>query len=261
MSSEFGAEAPLDSCSTPVRIGSNFVPQYMELIQRMAPKSEQELMLHASALAGKTLGEAAGSAGWSVPADFKRAKGWTGCLLEVLLGATAGSRAQPDFEALGVELKTIPLRLDGTPLETTFVCTVDLLSVAGTEWQDSRVFRKLRRVLWVPVQGDRAVAVASRRIGTPFLWSPTSEQEATLRWDWEELAGRIGTGDVDSITGHAGVCLQIRPKATDSRARRRGIDRDGQSISVLPRGFYLRQKFTAAIIAAQFGSGVSLDRR
>src|SRR5690606_2143392 len=209
----------------------------------MTPQSEQELMDRAAALAGLSLSEAAGLAGVRVPADLKRAKGWTGSLLEVLLGATAGSRDEPDFEALGIELKTIPLRLDGHPVETTFVCTIDLLSVAHTEWEQSRVFRKLRRVLWVPVHGERARAIAERRIGTPFLWSPDAEQEAGLRWDWEELAGKIGTGDVDSITGHAGTYLQVRPKAADSRARRRGLDAEGRSISVLPRGFYLRQKF------------------
>jgi DNA mismatch repair protein MutH len=76
-----------------------------------------------------------------------------------------------------------------------------------------------------------------------------------LRFDWEELAGIIGRGDVESITGHLGKYLQIRPKAAHSRARRRGIDVDGVTFSVLPRGFYLRSSFTAEILRQHYVVG------
>jgi DNA mismatch repair protein MutH len=217
-----------------------------------SPDTEAELLARASALAGMSLFEAAAQAGQTVPPDLKGHKGWVGCLLEALLGATAGSTDQPDFEALGVELKTIPLRSDGQPLETTFVCSIDLLSVADVEWRDSRVYRKLRRVLWFPVHAERHIPIGERRLGAPFLWSPTPEQEASLRWDWEELAGMIGRGNIDEVTGHFGTSLQVRPKAAHSRVRRRGLDADGCSISVLPRGFYLRPSFTARIIRDVF---------
>jgi DNA mismatch repair protein MutH len=40
---------------------------------------------------------------------LKRDKGWIGILLELWLGASAGSKPEQDFAALGVELKTIPI--------------------------------------------------------------------------------------------------------------------------------------------------------
>lgn len=219
------------------------------------PASEPELLERALALAGMSLGQAATIARQAAPAHLRGHKGWVGCLLEALLGATAGSTDQPDFEAIGVELKTIPLRADGQPLETTFVCSIDLLSVAQIEWRQSRVYRKLQRVLWFPVHAERHIPIAERTLGTPFLWTPSPAQEAALRWDWEELAGMIGRGNVDDITGHFGHNLQVRPKAANSRVRRRGLDADGCSISVLPRGFYLRPAFTARVIAEAFGLG------
>lgn len=219
-----------------------------------SPTSEPELIERASALAGMTLGRAASLAGEPVPPHLRGHKGWVGCLLESLLGATAGSTDQPDFQDIGVELKTIPLRADGRPLETTFVCSIDLLSVAQIEWRQSRVYRKLQRVLWFPVHAERHIPIAERTLGTPFLWTPSPEQEAALRWDWEELAGMIGRGDVDDVTGHFGHSLQVRPKAANSHVRRRGLDADGCSISVLPRGFYLRPSFTARIVRDVFQS-------
>jgi DNA mismatch repair protein MutH len=109
-------------------------------------------------------------------------------------------------------------------------------------------------VLFVPVEGDRTIPLSSRRIGTPLLWSPSSEEEAALRFDWEELAGLIGRGDVESITGHLGRNLQVRPKAANARSRRRGLDADGSSFAALPRGFYLRSSFTAKLLSDRFSS-------
>ncbi len=219
---------------------------------RPAPTSEAELVARAAALAGRTLGELAVELGVAVPPDLRRAKGFAGQLLERALGATAGSRAEPDFPALGVELKTIPVDERGRPCESTFVCTIDSVAIGAVEWERSLVRCKLLRVLWVPVEGSRALAVGARRLGAALLWSPSPAEEAALRFDWEELAGLIGRGDVEQVTGHLGRHLQVRPKAAHGRARRRALDPDGMSFAALPRGFYLRASFTAAILASHY---------
>jgi DNA mismatch repair protein MutH len=216
------------------------------------PASPEELLARARAYSGLTLADLAASLGARVPEDLRRAKGWVGSLFEAALGATAKSRAAPDFEALGIELKTLPVTMQGLPLETTFVCTIPLANMASVEWKQSRVLRKLQRVLWVPVEGNRSTPVGARRIGTALLWSLSPEEELDLRFDWEELAGMIGAGRVEDITGHLGRYLQVRPKARDSHARRRGSGDGGVTISTLPRGFYLRTTFTARILSRAF---------
>lgn len=219
-----------------------------DLFPAQAPHSEQELLTRARAVSGLTLGQLAAAMQISVPLELTRAKGWVGGAIERVLGAQAGSRAVPDFEALGIELKTLPVSRVGKPVESTFVCTVELGEIGDVEWSASRVHHKLARVLWVPVDGERTIPVADRRIGSAFLWSPSPQQEATLRFDWEELAGLIGRGDVDRITGSLGKALQVRPKAADSRSRRIGFDAEGVPFAALPRGFYLRSTFTEAIL-------------
>lgn len=217
-----------------------------------APSSEIELLERAHALAGLRLGELALRLGRPVPADLRRAKGFVGQLVELGLGATAGSRSGPDFAHLGIELKTLPVDPSGRPVESTFVCTISLTEVGDIEWEQSPVRAKLSRVLFVPVDGERERPVAERRLGTPLLWSPSPEEESELKFDWDELAGRIGRGDVEGITGHLGRYLQVRPKAADSHARRRALDADGVAFQALPRGFYLRALFTARIVAAHY---------
>jgi DNA mismatch repair protein MutH len=221
------------------------------------PYSEAELLARAGELSGRTLGDVAAQFHRVVPDDLRRSKGWIGQLFEHALGATASSRAHPDFEALGIELKTIPVRRDGVPCESTFVCTIDLARIDAVEWEVSLVKRKLSRVLWIPVTGERDVPVGARRIGTPLLWTPSDADLAALRFDWEELCAVIGRGDVETLTGHFGRYLQVRPKAADARSRRRGVDRDGLPMATLPRGFYLRTQFTARILSEHFVVGSS----
>jgi len=216
------------------------------------PDSEAQLFAQAQRLAGFTLGELGQMAGLPVPQDLKRDKGWTGLLLERWLGASAGSKPEQDFAALGVELKTIPVDNAGRPLETTFVCVAPLTGNSGVVWETSHVRHKLKRVLWIPVEGSREIPLAVRRVGSPLLWSPSEEEEHQLRMDWEELMDLIVLGRVESITARHGEVLQLRPKAANSKALTEAIGTEGQRILTLPRGFYLKKNFTRALLARHF---------
>lgn len=216
------------------------------------PGSEDELLARSRAMAGLTLGQLAERRGQRAPDDLRRAKGWAGQLIEASLGADAASLSEPDFQALGVELKTLPVNRQGQPRESTYVCVVPLDAPGGVTWESSCVWRKLRRVLWVPVEADPDIPLAQRRIGTALLWSPLPEQEAALRTDWEELMDMVCLGELEKITARHGVHLQIRPKAADSRALCWATGESGERILTLPRGFYLRPAFTAAILRRHY---------
>jgi len=218
------------------------------------PTTEQELLERANTLAGQALEQVASQAGWSCPPDLRRNKGWFGQLLETVLGASAGSLAEPDFRTIGVELKTLPIDRRGLPKESTYVCTVPLDERTGN-WEDSWVRNKLHRVLWMPVEADPAIPLPRRRIGAPLLWSPDPEQEAALRQDWEELMDMGCLGELEKITAHHGNILQIRPKAADAKALTWGIDSNGDRVPTTPRGFYLRSRFTAGILRRYYITG------
>ena len=184
--------------------------------------------------------------------DLRRAKGWVGQLLEKALGADATSRAAPDFMALGVELKTIPIDTNGRPRETTFVCSVPLTEIGSMRWATSRVRAKLARVLWIPVEADHAIQVADRKIGNGLLWSPTAAQEQVLADDWESIAELVGAGYIESVTADRGRYLHMRPKGASAAARRWGTDETGAPARVRPKGFYLRTAFTQALLRQNY---------
>jgi DNA mismatch repair protein MutH len=213
------------------------------------PKSQQELMERARSVAGLTLAELGARVDVTVPNEGVRGKGIAGQILEKVLGATAASRAEPDFVSLGIELKTIPLNAAGKPKESTFVASISLSSMGDTDWEHSVVCQKLSKVLFVPVEAASATPLPDRRVGRAYLWVPNAGELALLRSDWERLADMIGRGEVEAITGHLGEVLQVRPKAATGSARRRAPDEEGAVQWTLPRGFYLRPAFTGAVLA------------
>jgi DNA mismatch repair protein MutH len=175
-----------------------------------------------------------------------RRKGKVGTLLELLLGASAGSAGEPDFPLLGVELKTIPVDMEGRACESTFVCSLGpLAETDSATWHSSRVRRKLAHVLWVPIVRDPA----GERIGEPLFWRPSAAQEAVLRSDFDDIVGLCAIGQVEQLTARVGLWLQARPKAAHGGVRARAYGPDDEPLEAMPRGFYLRARFTTALLA------------
>jgi DNA mismatch repair protein MutH len=223
-----------DSMSTPIKVNP--------------PQSEQELLNRCELITGKTLGSLADELNITVPDNLLRHKGWVGSLLESYLGADAGNQAEPDFVDLGIEMKTIPLNKLGQPKESTYVCTVSMKQTGSLLWKDSWVRRKLAKVLWVPVEADSDIPIASRYIGRPWLWVLPANLELLLQKDWEELMDRIVLGEQDQITGKEGEFLHLRPKAANSKVLATGVSEEGEWQQINPKGFYLRTQFTQMLL-------------
>jgi DNA mismatch repair protein MutH len=219
------------------------------------PRDLRELEQRARALAGASLDELARAYGALDERASAHRKGTAGQLIERVLGATAGSRAAPDFVALGVELKTLPVDGWGRPKESTFICSFALTDVERADWSSSGLRAKLAHVLFVPLLEPPLARGAARRdeatkrtVGVPFFWRPSLEQESILRADFDDLVGLIALGNVEAVNARLGRWLQLRPKAAHGRVRTRALGRDGEHIATIPRGFYLRARVTRALL-------------
>jgi DNA mismatch repair protein MutH len=197
---------------------------------------------------GTTLAELADGLGMPVPTGKVRTKGWSGQVIERELGADGNHG--PDFAALGVELKTVPVTKDLLPLESTAVCHIDPVAIAGESWQTSYARTKLDKVLFVAlVVPDDACSVGERRIGMVRLWSPGPREETALRKDFELFVREyFRVGRAAEITGHLGVVLQVRPKARNASDLRDAFGPDGKPIRLGKSGFYLRPAFVREIL-------------
>lgn len=212
------------------------------------PKSIEALVQRAKRIAGKTLGELALELNIQVPKDLTTKKGWQGQFIETCLGADSGNLSQPDFYHLGIELKTLPIDFSGKVKESTYVCVVNLINHQLQTWQQSVVYKKLSHVLWVPIAQNADKKLINSRIATPFLWQPNKQEFTTIQKDWEHTMNLVSLGKVDQLNAKNGEILQVRPKAAHSRITTKAIGKDGESIDTLPRGFYLRTRFTQKLL-------------
>ena len=213
----------------------------------LPPKTEHELLARCAHIEGMTFAQLGIYVGCSIPFKADQRKGWLGQVLEIALGTSAGNKSSPDFEELGIELKTLPIGKSGSPTESTYVTSIPLLKIHQQSWHSSQCYSKLKRVLWVPVEGAVEIPYPQRRIGSGFIWSPDEGEEALLSNDWHYLTLKISTGQLETIDASVGECLQIRPKAANGKALCAYFDADGNKVMTLPRGFYLRSRFTHQI--------------
>lgn len=214
------------------------------------PRSEQDLLDRAYALAGKLLSEFQQSFSPSITHNLY-AKGKIGQLIELLLGACNNATPQPDFQAFHIELKTIPVDTAGRPNESTYLCHAPLPPVT-LNWTDSVVCKKSERILWIPIIGSPKSPLLTRMIGQPLLWNRPPHIEAILRADWEELTTLMLTGQHDMLSANLGQYLQVRPKAANGSVRTQVTLADGQAIQVVPKGFYMRRQLTEAIFSTYY---------
>ncbi len=218
------------------------------------PADEAQLLARATELAGRPVRTVAERFGLPTPNDLKAHKGWVGQLLEYALGASAGSRAEPDFPHLQVELKTVPVDSQAVPRESTYVCVCPLDGVTLAQgWEASWARRKLARVLFVPVVQRGDEPVGDRMVGAPVFWEPGPDDLRRLKQDWDEITGRISLGELARLDGSVGEVLQLRPKAANLTETTWVLDGDAEWVQTGPRGFYLRRSFTREILARAFG--------
>ena len=187
------------------------------------PSTEDELLARCSTLEGLTFFQLAQLINFNIPVNHLSRKGWVGNALEIALGSDAGTKQLPDFTVLNIELKTIPINDNGKPAESTFITSIPLLTIHKQTWKTSQCYNKLKRILWVPIEGSQQINYLQRRIGRAILWSPSAEDEMILKQDWEELTNLIASGHVASIDAGLGNYLQIRPKAATSKSVCHGL--------------------------------------
>lgn len=211
-------------------------------------KNETELLQRCALIEGLSFQQLADFLGKNIPQEQNNRKGWVGMAIELALGTTASNKSTPDFIELGIELKTLPLNHNKKPAESTFITSIPLLWVHTQQWTTSQCYAKLKRILWIPIENDKSIPFAERRIGSGFLWSPSQSDEAILARDWQELTLMIGSGRLENLDATLGEYLQVRPKAANAKSLCYGFNAEGNKILTLPRGFYLRSSYTNTIL-------------
>ncbi len=167
-------------------------------------------------------------------------KGWAGHVLERYLGLPINSSQSPNFGSW--ELKVIPLKhLKSEQLtikETMSVTMIDPYNIERTDFEDSHLLIKLRRMIvaariWESQDEERSIL----HTVTTFDLNDSAVYNQ-VKADYDSVREAILTQGFSALTGKMGVYIQPRTK--------------GSGHGSTSRAFYARTSFLKKFIFPEF---------
>lgn len=183
----------------------------------------------------------------------ERNKWVSGQIVEAAMGKAADSRPQPDLTELSLEVKSIPIAEGLEPHEHTKVTMLNFQNVVDNEWDDSRVYHKVRSILFVPIVKYNKDRPDQWYIRSPFVWMPSTGVMEQMKTDYEEVRRRLRDGKVDEITAshpkRGGFCLHLIPNtAGRDSSDTTTYEVDGETYESKRRAWMLRKDLTHRIL-------------
>ena len=176
----------------------------------------QEALLRLSELIGKDLRLFADRYEVTVFRQGRPNKGWAGHVLERHLNLPINSSQAPNFGSW--ELKIVPLKYlqsgNLTVKETMSITMIDPYNVESTEFEDSHLLAKLRKLIvaariWESTEEKRSIlhAVTIFDLDDPAIYDQ-------IKADYDLVRETIRTTGFSTLTGKMGVYIQPRTKGT-----------------------------------------------
>lgn len=164
-----------------------------------------------------------------------------------------------EFDQLGIEVRVLSLREgDLMPWESVSFPSVDLVELAGQDWEASDLASQLRRILFVPTYSkERRAPQLGRTLGRSFFWSPSPSELITIEQEWTMFRNEVSMGKAvyDKPAGVLGRRNRLTPASQTKAIHMRPHGRDAKDEYLDPRGqlvtrqcFWLNKKFVQRIV-------------
>jgi DNA mismatch repair endonuclease MutH len=155
------------------------------------------------------------------------------------------------LEALGLEIKTIPLGPNAEPYEAMSFPFFDPRELVGEEWEDSDLLAGISNMLLVPIYREqRDIDLLQQRVCRPFRWSPDREQMSGIRAEWERYREAFSVGSGQRMPTESETrFIHVRPHGRDAKDR---IELpDGRTI--VKQSFWLNRDFVRELVLGHHG--------
>lgn len=218
------------------------------------PNDEQQVIARARSLVNKTILDVLRLSEAKARENLDpRNKGEIGNIIqEFWFGLVPNSSEEPDFQAIGMELKIIPLeqRRQGlTVKERTKICAINYFHLIEEEWESSHAKKKLEKILFVYFHYNNKNKLLSKVMNVDVWELKCIPERLIIRADWEGVKRRVEDGSAHEISESQSRILAA------SRAGSGGVGEDGHpkdevkqpnnaSVPALKRAFSLKQSYT-----------------
>lgn len=155
-------------------------------------------------------------------------------------------RLPSHLEALGLELKTVPLGPGAEPHEAMSFPAFDPRELAGEEWEDSDLCARLQNLLLVPVYREvKRSDLLEQRLCKPFRWTPDRDQLRGIRGEWERYRDLMASGKAKRLPPESGTnFIHVRPHGRNAADV---VEAPG-AVQVVRSCFWLNRKFIQELV-------------
>lgn len=186
-----------------------------------------------------------------------RRKGHFGDLVEkYLFGIENNNDAAPDFQKVGVELKTTPLKKHNkkkyVAKERLVFSMINYMNIVNEEWETSSFLKKNKLLLLMFYLYEQNVDLTEYKFKHIYLLdllSHISEADITqIKHDWNTIVNKIKSGEAHLLSEGDTAYLGAATKASKATDRRPQANSD---IPAKPRAFSLKPTYLNFIIQKQ----------
>lgn len=204
------------------------------------------IVSYAAQLVGKTLRETTGVQHID---SMATRKGTLGNAIEYYyFKFNPNSDPNPDFNEVGIELKTTPLKRtkkgDIVSKERLVLSMINYMEVVNETWETSAVIKKSSKILLLSYLYDPDLDPVDYEFYLAELWSIPEEDLYTIRRDWETVVDKIRRGLAHEISSGDTLYLEACTKAANSEVRR---PQPFSDIPAKPRAWALKQSYMTTV--------------
>ena len=184
-------------------------------------------------------------------------KGRLGQLIEEYhFGLQINNEARPDFEALGIELKTSPLRRNSkdelVAKERISLGMIDYFQIIQERFHSSGFWRKNEHLLII-FYIHSAKPFVYRKIHLADLWQFSKSDLIIIEQDWNFIRTKVEYGLAHELSEGDTMYLGAATKGASKASKR---DQPNGSIRAMSRAYSLKTSYVNRIIRAWMGPSV-----
>ena len=209
-------------------------------------KDADSIVYYATKLVGKTLREATGASSIEDPASRKGSLG--NAVEYYYFKFDPNSDPNPDFNEVGIELKTTPLKRTKAgnlvSKERLVLSMINYMDVVNETWETSSVLKKSDKILLLSYLYEPDTNPVDYEFYLAELWSIPDEDLYTIKRDWETVVNKIRSGHAHEISSGDTLYLEACTKAANADVRR---PQPFSDIPAKPRAWALKQSYMTTV--------------
>ncbi|KXB62566.1 Sau3AI family type II restriction endonuclease [Olsenella sp. DNF00959] len=206
------------------------------------PKSIESIIEYAVRLEGHTLREFIGLQ--SIDDPHKRRGAFGDALEKDYFNLELNSNPNPDFEEVGLELKSTPLRRNSkgklSAKERLTVGQINYMDIVNERFETSHFLKKINDVLIVSYEWEKNISPVDYVVKLVFRWRIPEEDLPQIRHDWETVVQKIRDGRAEDISCSDTIYLEAATKAANNRVT---TEQPFSSIGAKPRAWAFKRSY------------------